>query len=248
MSRSPALLLALLALACLAGCATTQSAKRDARDPFERVNRKTYAFNNAVDRAVLRPVARGYHRATPDIIEKGVSNFFDNLETPRTLINDLLQGKLKASLQDTGRFVLNTTLGIGGLFDPASDAGLPKHDEDFGQTLGRWGVGPGPYIVLPLLGPSDLRDGIGRVPDTFSHPLTYIEEDNVRYGSYAVRAIDARVRLLSLDDTLKQAYDPYAFIRNAYLQRREYLVTDGNVTEDPFEGEELPPPDDSQTP
>jgi phospholipid-binding lipoprotein MlaA len=245
MSRFPGVLVALVCLASLAGCATAPTAKRDPRDPFERINRKTYAFNSALDRSVLRPTARAYHKVTPNFIETGVSNFFDNLSTPRTIICDLLQGKLKASLSDTGRLLLNSTLGLGGLLDPATDAGLAKNDEDFGQTFGKWGAGPGPYIVLPFLGPSDLRDGIGRFPDALAWPLSYVEEDKVRYGLYGVYVIDTRTRLLSVDDALKQAYDPYAFMRNAYLQRRQYLVTDGQATEDPFEGEELPEPDDS---
>lgn len=245
MSRTPGILLALACVAFLSGCATAPTAKRDPRDPFERVNRGTYAFNSAVDRGVLRPVAKAYHKVTPNFIETGVSNFFDNLETPRTIINNLLQGKFKDSLSDTGRLLLNTTLGLGGLLDPATDAGLAKHDEDFGQTFGKWGIKPGPYIVIPFLGPSDLRDGIGRVPDTYTNPAAYIEEDKVRYGLYGLSAIDTRTQLLSLDDALKQAYDPYSFMRNAYLQRRQYLVTDGQAADDPFEGEELPPPDDS---
>ena len=245
MSRFPGVLAALACVAFLAGCATAPTTKRDPRDPFERMNRGTFAFNNAVDRGVLRPVAKAYHKVTPNFIETGVSNFFDNLETPRTIICNLLQGKFKASLSDTGRLLLNTTLGLGGLLDPATDAGLAKNDEDFGQTLGKWGIKPGPYLVLPFLGPSDLRDGIGRVPDAYTNPAAYIEEDKVRYGLYGLSAIDTRTQLLSLDDALDQAYDPYSFMRNAYLQRRQYLVTDGQAAEDPFEGEELPPPDDS---
>lgn len=241
MSRSSALLLAVLCIACLSGCATTATAKRDPRDPFERVNRGTYAFNSAVDRAVLRPTARVYHKITPDPVETGVSNFFDNLEGPLNIVSNLLQGKFKASLSDTGRLLLNTTLGLGGLFDPASDAGLEKHDEDFGQTFGRWGMGPGPYLMIPFLGPSTVRDGIGRVPDALSNPMRYIEEDKVRYGLVGLSVIDMRTRLLSVDDALNQAYDPYAFLRNAYLQRRQYLVSDGKAGDDPFEGEELPP-------
>lgn len=248
MSRFPGILVALVCLASLAGCATAPSAKRDPRDPFERMNRGTFAFNNAMDRAVLRPVAKAYHTVTPNFIETGVSNFFDNLETPRTIICDLLQGKFKASLSDTGRLLLNSTLGLGGLLDPATDAGLAKNDEDFGQVFGKWGAKPGPYIMLPFLGPSDLRDGISRIPDSLTWPVSYIEEDKVRYGIYGVYVIDTRTRLLSLDDTLNQAYDRYSFVRNAYLQRRQYLVTDGQAADDPFEGEELPPPDDSAPP
>ena len=241
MSRSSQLLAALLCLASLAGCATAPGTKADARDPFERINRKTFAFNDAVDRTVLKPVAKGYRKVAPQFVETGVSNFFDNLEGPRTIINDLLQGKFKASLHDTGRLLLNTTVGIGGLLDPATAAGLDKNDEDFGQTFGKWGVGAGPYIMLPFLGPTTLRDGVGRIPDTYANPLTYIERDKVRLSLYGMSVIDTRARLLSVDDSLNQAYDRYAFLRNAYLQRREYQVTDGEAAEDPLAGEELPP-------
>ncbi len=241
MSRLSSPLLAALCIATLVGCATAPVTKRDARDPLERINRKTFAFNDAIDHGVLRPAAKAYHKVTPDFMETGVSNFFDNLDTPRTIVNDLLQGKLKASLNDTSRLLLNTTVGIGGLLDPASAAGLDRNDEDFGQTFGKWGVRPGPYIVIPLLGPSTVRDGVGRVPDTYSNPVSYIERDKVRYGLYGLSVVDTRTRLLSLDDTLDQAYDRYAFVRNAYLQRREYQVTDGQVAEDPLSDAELPP-------
>lgn len=241
MSRLTRSFLALLCLASLAGCATTTVGKRDGRDPFERVNRKTFAFNDAIDRAVLKPVAKGYRKVAPQFVETGVSNFMDNISYPVVIVNDLLQCKLRAALNDTGRLLLNTTLGLGGLLDPASDAGLDRNDEDFGQTLGKWGVGSGPYLVLPFLGPSSMRDGVGLVADHFTEPVTYIEEDKVRYSLQGVGVIDKRARLLDLDDTLNQAYDRYAFLRTAYLQRREYQVTDGQVPEEPLEEEELAP-------
>lgn len=230
----------LIAVTLLSACATSPSAKRDPRDPFERLNRATYKFNDALDRAALRPVAKGYRKITPHLIQTGVSNFMDNLDGPRTMVNDLLQGKFKATLNDTGRLLLNTTLGLGGLLDPASKAGLDKNDEDFGQTLGRWGAPPGPYVVLPFLGPSTVRDGVGRVPDAYSSPLTYVQDRSVKWGVYGLSVIDTRAHLLDVDETLRKAYDPYAFMRNAYLQRREYLVTDGEV---PQESLEEPPED-----
>jgi len=217
----------LVAAALICGCAAHSPAKHDPRDPFERVNRATFKFNDALDRAALRPVAKGYRKVTPRFIQTGVSNFMDNLDTPLTLVNDLLQGKFKAGLNDTGRLLLNTTLGLGGLLDPASDAGLDKNDEDFGQTFGKWGVRAGPYLVLPFLGPSNMRDGVARIPDATANPLTYVERDRIRLSLYALSVLDSRVHLLDVDDTLNQAYDRYAFMRNAYLQRREYLVTDG---------------------
>lgn len=220
---------AITALACLmlVGCATQPVTKKDPRDPFERFNRATFAFNEAVDRAVARPVARAYRRVTPDVVEKGVSNFMDNLGYPVVIANDLLQGKFVRALRDTGRLLLNTTLGVGGLFDPATAAGLAKNDEDFGQTLGVWGVPSGPYLVLPFLGPSTVRDGFGTVADQFADPRTYIKDDTVQWSIQALRLVDARARLLSLDATLEETFDRYSFIRNAYLQRRLYLVTDG---------------------
>jgi phospholipid-binding lipoprotein MlaA len=227
-----------------AGCASqpTQT-KRDARDPFERFNRASYTFNDALDRAILKPTAKGYRAVAPQFVETGVSNFFDNLDTPKTLVNDLLQGKFKPALHDTGRFVMNTTIGVGGLFDPATAAGLDRNEEDFGQTLGKWGVPPGPYLMIPFVGPATVRDGLGEIPDEYSDPRHYIEEDKIRFGLLALNVVDSRARALSLEDTLNSAYDRYAFIRNAYLQRREYLVTDGEVPEESLEDPELEDPE-----
>jgi phospholipid-binding lipoprotein MlaA len=150
------------------------------------------------------------------------------------MINDALQGKFLAAGNDLGRFLLNSTLGLGGLLDPATSAGLARNNEDFGQTLGHWGVHPGPFLELPLLGPSDLRDGPSRVVDNYTSPLQYVDNNYVKYGLWGVRLVDTRASILSLDDTLKNVYDPYAFIRDAYLQRRAYLVSDGKVTEEPL--------------
>jgi phospholipid-binding lipoprotein MlaA len=232
---------ALLALVCASvmGCAATSATRPDARDPFERVNRATFRFNDAVDRAVLKPAAKGYQRIAPQFVETGVGNFMDNLGYPVVLVNDLLQGKFRPALNDTGRLLLNTTLGIGGLLDPASAAGLDKNDEDFGQTLGKWGVSSGAYVVLPFLGPSTVRDGFGLAVDQFADPRTYIEEDKIRLPIQGLRIIDRRARLLSLEETLNQAYDRYAFLRNAYLQRREYVVADGTVEDEPLDEEAL---------
>jgi phospholipid-binding lipoprotein MlaA len=229
---------ALILCVSLVGCATTQPAsKPDPRDPWERMNRATYRFNDTFDRAIARPVARGYRRVTPQFVQTGVSNFMDNIGYPIVIVNDVLQGKFRPALSDTGRFVLNTTLGLGGLLDPATAAGLDQNDEDFGQTLGKWGVPPGPYLVLPFIGPSNPRDGIGLVADQFADPRHYIERDVIRYSIQGVRLIDRRARLLDIDQTLREAFDPYAFVRNAYLQRRQYLVTDGEVPEEDLEEE-----------
>jgi phospholipid-binding lipoprotein MlaA len=213
-----------LCLLVLCGCATLPpGSKRDPRDPWERVNRTSYKFNDALDRAILKPVAKGYSHL-PNPVQSGVQNFFSNLEYPVVIVNDLLQGQVKAFFSDIGRLVYNTTVGIGGLFDPASSAGLEKHDRDFGQTLGKWGVPKGPYVMVPLLGPYDVRDGIGAATvDAVANPRFYVPFwYNV--GLYAVREVDQRARLLPLDATIQSAYDPYAFIRNAYLQNRDFKV------------------------
>ena len=242
MTRPAVAFVALLTL-LLAGCATQPNAKRDPRDPFEGFNRASYKFNDALDRAILKPTAKGYKAIAPQFVETGVSNFFSNLGQPTVILNDLLQAKFKPALSDTGRFLLNTTVGIGGLFDPASKAGLDRNDEDFGQTLGKWGMPSGPYLMVPFFGPSTVRDGFGSGVDVFSDPLHYVERDAWRYSLDGMRLIDARARRLSLEDTLNQTYDKYGFIRNAYLQQREYQVTDGNAPNPKFDDEPIEDPD-----
>jgi phospholipid-binding lipoprotein MlaA len=253
----------LLALTCLTlfGCASLPpGAKRDPRDPWERMNRTTFKVNMAVDHAIARPVARTYEKITPRVVRTGVSNLLDNLFYPVTMANDLLQLKFKSFGQDTGRFLVNTTIGIGGLFDPATRAGLPKNQEDLGQTFGHWGAKPGPYLMIPILGPSDVRDGIGRVGDIWLSPPHYIDNNYISYGLWGLGVLDARYRLLPQDKLLDEAYDPYTFLKNAYLQRREYLVTDGKVSDEQRREQEKQQlddekkileesgPDDSQTP
>lgn len=240
MTRHANALVVLLSLLS-AGCASQPNAKTDPRDPFERVNRATYKFNDALDHAVLRPVAKGYKKVTPQFVQTGVSNFFTNLGQPTVIVNDLLQAKFVPALSDTGRFLLNTTAGIGGLLDPASAAGLDKHDEDLGQSFGKWGVPAGPYLMVPFFGPTTVRDGIGRLGDVYTDPLYYVEEDKVRYSIYALSLVNLRAGLLDTDQTLEQAFDKYAFLRNAYLQRREYQVTDGAVS--PVDDEPLEDPE-----
>jgi len=230
-----------LATLCMVGCASQNAkAKRDPRDPWERVNRVSYTVTDKVDRAVLKPAAKGYKAVTPDFVETGVSNFFDNISYPRVFVNDLLQAKFNSALHDTGRFLLNTTIGVGGLFDPATSAGLEKNDEDFGQTLGKWGVPSGPYVFIPLLGPATVRDGIGRVPDMFTDPSFYIDNSSVRYGLLGLELLDGRARLLEAEKALNGVYDRYAILRSVYLQQREYKVRDGNVPEDNSMEEEFP--------
>jgi phospholipid-binding lipoprotein MlaA len=224
------------AILLLAGCATT--GERNPDDPFEGANRQVYAFNDGVDRAALKPVAEAYEEYTPKWIRTSVSNFYNNLGYPVTIANQLLQGKLKEAGEDTLRFTLNTTLGIAGLFDPASDAGLPRHNEDLGQTLGKWGVPPGPYLMLPLLGPAHLRDLPSQVVDRFLEPFYWYKYGNERWFSLGTSIVDKRAQLLPLDATLERTYDPYGFIREAYSQRRLYQVYDGEVPEELLQDDE----------
>lgn len=219
----------------VSGCASLPNgAKPDKADRFERANRSIYKFNTVLDHAILRPAARTYVRFIPRPIRTSINNFTSNLAYPITFTNDILQGKIGDGMTDAARIIVNTTLGIGGLFDPATPMGLDRHDEDFGQTLGRWGVKSGPYLMLPLLGPSTVRDAFGLVPD---YVLTYeivsrnlITNNGVAIGLYGLKVIDTRATLLDTDRILDNTYDPYAFLRNAYLQRREYQIHDGNVS------------------
>ena len=217
-------------LACLlAGCATTNMGTPG--DPLERMNRATHKFNDAVDRGVLKPVAKAYLKYLPEPVRNGIDNVLENLAFPTTIVNDLLQLKLKDSLVDLGRFTVNTTLGIGGIFDPASSIGMPRNDEDFGQTLGRWGVPSGPYLVLPLLGPSTMRDAPSIVADGYTDIRTQAHLNDTEQWSLGVLSIvHRRSELLPFDPSFDAAYDRYAFIRNAWQQRREYQVKDGEVS------------------
>lgn len=223
-------------LACLVagGCTSLPNTKPDQRDPLESYNRWMFGVNDAIDRGAVKPVAQAYVRALPQPMRRGISNFFDNLGYPRTIANDLLQAKVGDGAKDTARLVVNSVLGLG-FFDPASNLGLERHNEDFGQTLGRWGVGPGAYLVLPLLGPSTVRDTLGRVPDEYSTGRHYIEDSTVKWSLTGLDVIDKRASLLDAERFAKDTFDRYAFIRNAWLQRREYLVHDGNIKEPVFE-------------
>jgi phospholipid-binding lipoprotein MlaA len=233
-------LVLLIAGLALTGCASapSPSGKPDPRDPWERVNRSTFKFNDALDRAIARPVAKAYVKVMPKLVRTGVSNWLGNLDTVPTIINDALQGKFRMAGHDSARFLLNSTLGLGGLFDPASAAGLEYNDEDLGQTLGKWGVKSGPYLVLPILGPSSARDAFSRAADTFMEPVWDLEDDSTRYLIRLVDLLDQRAGLLELDAQLERSYDRYAFVRNAWLQRREYQVRDGDVEDQSLELEE----------
>ncbi|MFI4869173.1 MAG: VacJ family lipoprotein [Steroidobacterales bacterium] len=228
--------LALLALSLgFAGCATLPNGTPDPRDRFERFNRSVYAFNVALDHAILRPIARAYVKVAPQRVRTGVNNFMTNLAYPATVANSFLQGKIQDGVTDTARLVVNTTVGIGGLFDPATNMGLDRHVEDFGQTLGRWGLHDGPYLMLPLLGPSTVRDAFGLVPDyLLLHEIESVKlfgnDASIEWSLFAVSAVNQRAQLLDEDKILERTYDPYAFLRSAYLQRRAYLIRDGEMT------------------
>jgi phospholipid-binding lipoprotein MlaA len=233
---------AVLLVLSLSGCATAPAKKPSAQDPWESMNRAVYRFNDAIDRAALKPVAKGYRNVTPDWFRQGVGNFFTNLDQPTVIVNDLLQGKPKDALMDTGRLLINTVFGLGGVLDLASANDMPLNDEDFGQTLAVWGVPSGPYLMLPFLGPSTLRDGPAKVGDYYTHPAHYADlkiEEEIAIN--AVEIVDKRARLLSSEDALERTYDKYAFIRNAWLQRREYQIKDGEVPEDEESMEEEEP-------
>jgi phospholipid-binding lipoprotein MlaA len=207
----------------LVGCASVPPGPRNPRDPWERMNRSTYKFNDAIDRAIVKPTAKGYSHL-PRWSRTGINNFLTNLTYPVTMANDLLQWQIKAFFNDTGRLLMNTTLGFFGFFDPATTAGLDRNNRDFGQTLGKWGVRSGPYLVLPIFGPSTVRDGFGRLADVYVDPRHYIRNRWVGWGFWALEGVDTRANLLYLDQTIQNAYDPYAFIRNAYLQNRDFMV------------------------
>ncbi len=215
----------------LGGCATNAEFA-DPRDPLEPFNRAMYSLNDMLDRAFFKPLAQGYQLIVPTPVDKGVTNFFNNLEDVTTAVNNLLQLKVGRAANDLGRVVVNSTLGIGGLFDVASNMDLPRHDEDFGQTLGTWGVASGPYLVLPIIGSTSGRDAVGVVVDWFTDPVTYVQDDTVRWSLRGLDFVDTRADLLSASRVVDQAaLDPYAFVRDAYLQRRLNAVYDGNPPE-----------------
>ncbi len=245
----PATLVAVLALSAT-GCVTVPEGARDSRDPYQSFNRSVYRFNDTVDRGFAKPLAQAYRAVAPKPVRTGVSNFLSNLTYPGTVVNAALQGKVRQAGRDGARFVLNSTLGLGGILDPATAAGLEQNDEDFGQTLGKWGVPSGPYVVLPFLGPSSVRDSFGTVLDRATDPSNYTDDSGVSIGLNAIQLVDRRSRIMDVERQLEGVFDPYAFIRNAWLQRREYQVRDGDVIEAPPEEEtEMldAPTDDSAT-
>lgn len=216
------------------GCASTHTLSNDPKDPWERFNRGVYTFNDTLDRAILKPVATGYRFVTPEFAEQGVSNFFSNIGDVGVAFNNTLQFKFLDAASDVGRIIVNSTIGLLGLIDVASRIGLRKHDEDFGQTLGYWGLGTGPYIVLPIWGPSNLRDGPGKVVDWFLWPPNWADiKNSERNVLIALNTISTRAELLKIEETVEEIiHDRYIFLRDAYLDRREFLVNDGEISAD----------------
>ena len=223
-----------LALACalLAGCATTQSRV----DPFEPWNRAMYQVHEAVDGGLIKPIAEGYVRTAPAPIRAGVSNFFGNIDDVFTGINHVLQGKRERAGDDFGRVLLNSTFGILGIFDPASEMGITKDKTDFGITFGKWGAPQGPYLFVPLFGPTTVRDGTGWLVRIYAGPIGYINDVRVRNSLYGLNYLDTRAQLLDAEGVLDAAaLDKYRYLRNAYLKARRYQVYDGK-----------PPPEDEE--
>ncbi|KAB7624008.1 VacJ family lipoprotein [Alkalilimnicola sp. S0819] len=230
MLRTPARIATLLLLALLlGGCASQGALQGETYDPLEPGNRVVYGFNDSIDRHVLAPTARGWARITPSFVRTGLSNFFHNAGYPNVVLNDLLQGKFQRGALDTGRFLTNTTLGVLGLWDPASHLGMPPHDEDLGQSFGVWGAGPGAYLVLPLFGPNSVRD-VGGIPvAALTDVLNYTVSGGALIGLRVVEVINRRAELeraVRIRD--EAALDPYLFTREAWLQMRRTRIHDGN--------------------
>lgn len=223
-------------VAALGGCASTAA---NPADPLEPFNRAMFGLNENVDKAVLKPVAQGYRALVPGMVRTGVTNFFSNLEDLWISANNLMQGKVESSLGDLLRFTFNSTFGLLGVIDIASDMGLEKHNEDFGQTLGRWGVGSGAYLVLPLLGPATVRDGAARVVDWQGDIVGNLGNVPVRNSLYATRVVSDRSNLFDATGILEEAaLDKYTFVRDSWLQRRRSLVYDGSPPREPADSDE----------
>jgi phospholipid-binding lipoprotein MlaA len=226
--RAKAAVVMLVLSAGLSGCATTQNP-----DPLEPWNRKVFAFNEAVDSAVLKPVATTYRDVVPAPIRKGATNFFSNVQDAWSAVNLVLQGRFRDGASDLLRFGTNTVFGLLGVIDVASELGLQRHNEDFGQTLGKWGFGPGAYIVWPILGPSTIRDSIALPIETQATPETWASSVRLRNSLTATRIVNTRANLLQASSLLDDAaLDKYSFLRDAFLQRRRSLVYDGNPPEE----------------
>jgi phospholipid-binding lipoprotein MlaA len=227
----------LLSCAILAsGCATSIPAapkeERSPADPWEPMNRHISAFNNNVDRFTFKPLAKGYERVVPPTMRRGINNFSKNLFGPLFIINNVLQGKFKRGLSETGRFLANSTWGIGGFVDVGADLGMETYREDFGETLAAWGVPNGPYVVIPILGPRTLRDAT-MIPLNFAaDPTFYIDDSATRWSLYVVRAVDVRAQFFTAEALIEDSFDRYLTLRESYLQHRRFLIYDGAPPED----------------
>ena len=225
----PARLKSITATALVVGLLTGCASSGNPKDPIEGFNRAMFAFNEGLDSAILKPVATGYVAVLPSPIRTGVTNFFGNIDDLFIGVNNLLQGKVPEAFSDLGRVVINTTIGLLGVLDIASEAGLEKHDEDFGQTFGRWGVSNGAYVVVPFFGPRTVRDTVGLVLDVAVDPVANHEPARVRDAALVLRAVNDRANLLPADKVVEEAaLDKYSYMRDAYLQRRRNLIHDGN--------------------
>ena len=241
---------AALAVLSLSACATSgeASSQADVYDPLEGWNRNVYAFNEAVDKAAIEPVARAYRVATPGLFREGVRNFLSNLGQPVVFVNTVLQGNVDASGETFGRFLINSTIGVAGIFDVASSMGVAKHREDFGQTLGVWGVEEGAYLMLPLMGPSNVRDTIGMGTDRLFDPLTWTEfedrdlDNEILRGRAIVGAISTRERLIEQIERLREQPEPYVALRRNYTSQRQAAIRNGQIEQDPYK--DLPDFDD----
>ena len=232
--KSERYLVMLVCAFLLAGCATVDPDYADERDPFESFNRAMFTFNDNLDQYVAKPLAKGYQYITPAPVDRGITRFFLNLDDVRNALNSALQLKFMNAGSGLGRFAINTTIGVLGFTDPASELGIEKHEEDFGQTLGYWGMGPGPYLVLPVIGPSSGRDLVGFGVDWVSDPLYWeLDDATISWSLYILRYVDRRADLLAASRVMEDAaLDPYIFLRESYLQRRKHLVYDGNPPEE----------------
>ncbi|MDG2434201.1 MAG: VacJ family lipoprotein [Gammaproteobacteria bacterium] len=220
-----------LILFSLAGCSYQNELVYDSLDPFESTNRSMYEFNENLDKAILEPAADTYDYVTPKPFRKLVNNVFNNAKYPITIANDLLQGKGKEFIQDTSRFVINTTIGLAGIFDPAASMGFQYRDEDFGQTLATWGLPQGPYMMVPFLGPYTLRELIGDVVDGSFSPLLNLDNSNSKIALNIADQIQKRSSLSALEEELYSSFDPYLYIRDSYFQNRKYKISDGEETD-----------------
>ena len=224
--------LALLLVAGLSSCASMPDDQRNETDPWEPMNRSLFRVNVAIDNATLKPIAKGYRYVLPRAVRKGISNFFRNLTTPRSAVNNFLQGKPANGFNEIGRFLFNSTFGIAGIFDVATSGGMEEYREDFGQTAAVWGVPDGPYVMLPFLGPKTLRDALLLPLDITANPLYHYDVASVRDRLYVLLFVDSRYHLLVADKLLDDSKDPYVTVRESYLQNREYEIYDGDPPED----------------